>query len=353
MESSITFLGGSAFATPGGIQTFNRTLLGALHNNSLLQSGFLTNEMITDFPKHLQQLISGGSGSKRSLIIWALNNTVKSSDLILTDHLNYSPILFGSFRAQRKVVTLHAYEMEIPVSPIRMAVLKRMDAYICVSEYSKRLALKLGLEEDKMHVCHHGLDVEVAEPTASSFFNEVPVILFVGRLDRHYKGHDHLVEAAALLCERGIKFKMVFAGGGQRLEEFRQMVVAKQLQCMVEFRGFVSDEELKCLYSNADIFALPSSGEGFGLVYLEAMAHSLPCLAVNAGAAPEVVIDNETGVCVEHGDVTAIAGALERLIRDVDWRRAMGVQGRCRYETNFTVAAFEARLIMLLKKLNW
>ena len=80
--------------------------------------------------------------------------------------MNYSPILFGSFRAQRKVVTLHAYEMEIPVSPIRMAALKRMDAYICVSEYSKRLALKLGLEEDKMHVCHHGLDVEVAEPTA-------------------------------------------------------------------------------------------------------------------------------------------------------------------------------------------
>lgn len=352
MNNRIRFLGGSAFATLGGIQTFNRTLLGALQRNSSLQSGFLSNETITDFPEHLQELLSGGSGSKRSLLIWALRNTVKSSDLILTDHLNYSPILLGSFRVQRKVVTLHAYEMEIPVSRMRMAALKRMDAYICVSEYSRRLALKLGLAKEKMHVCYHGLDVEVAEPKASLQSNEVPVILFVGRLDRHYKGHDHLVEAAALLCERGVKFKMIFAGGGQRLGEFRQMVVSKQLQDQVEFRGFVSDEALKCLYSKADIFALPSSGEGFGLVYLEAMAHSLPCLAVNAGAAPEVVLDNETGVCVEYGDVPAIAGALERLVRDGDWRRELGAQGHCRYETKFTVAAFEARLVDLLDKLK-
>ena len=66
--------------------------------------------------------------------------------------------------------------MEIPVSRIRMAALKRMDAYICVSEYSKRLAMKLGLLENKMHVCHHGLDVEVAETKPSMQLNEVPVI---------------------------------------------------------------------------------------------------------------------------------------------------------------------------------
>ena len=352
MNNRTKFLGGSAFATLGGIQTYNRTLLGALHRNSLLQSGFLTNETITDFPELLKELLSGGSGNKRSLLNWALRNTLKSSDLILTDHLNYSPILLGSFRAQIKVVTLHAYEMEIPVSRIRMAALKRMDAYICVSEYSKRLALKLGRLENKMHVCHHGIDVEVAKTKPSMQLNEVPVILFVGRLDRHYKGHEHLIEAATLLCERRVKFKMIFAGGGKRLEEFRRMVVAKQLQHHVEFRGFVSDAELKCLYSEADIFALPSSGEGFGLVYLEAMAHSLPCLAVNAGAAPEVVINNKTGVCVEYGDIPAIAGALERLVSDADWRMELGEKGRCRYDTNFTVAAFEARLLKLLNKLN-
>ena len=82
------------------------------------------------------------------------------------------------------------------------------------------------------------------------------------------------------------------------------------------------------------------------------MAHSLPCLAVNAGAAPEVVINNKTGVCVEYGDIPAIAGALERLVSDADWRVELGEKGRCRYDTNFTVAAFEARLLKLLNKLN-
>ena len=82
------------------------------------------------------------------------------------------------------------------------------------------------------------------------------------------------------------------------------------------------------------------------------MAHSLPCLAVNAGAAPEVVLDNKTGVCVEYGDVPAIAGALERLVADADLRRKLGANGRYRYDTNFTVAAFEARLLKLLNTLN-
>ena len=90
------FLGGSAYATLGGIQTYNRTLLDALHRNSLLQSGFLTNETITDFPELLKELLSGGDGNKRSLLIWALRNMLKPSDLILTDHLNYSPILLGA-----------------------------------------------------------------------------------------------------------------------------------------------------------------------------------------------------------------------------------------------------------------
>ena len=344
------FLGGSAFASLGGIQTFNRTLLSALARNEYLQSGFLTNEERSSFPELLKDELSGGSGSKLALLNWAVKHVLRPTDLILTDHLNYSPILLANIFARKKVVTLHAYEMELPISSLRLKALKRMDAYICVSEYSKRLGLALGLDEKKMHVCYHGLDIELGAVRKDAF--QVPTILFVGRLDRHYKGHDHLIEASAIMKNQGVKFKMVFAGGGQRLEDFRNQIAIMGLQSYVDFRGFVSDEELKTLYATADVFALPSSGEGFGLVYLEAMAHSLPCLAVNAGAAPEVVLDQETGVCVEYGDVDAIAKALQKLIEDTELRVKLGKNGRLRYEQHFTLSAFEERLSNLFNEIR-
>ena len=70
----------------------------------------------------------------------------------------------------------------------------------------------------------------------------------------------------------------------------------------VEFAGFVDDEHLRAAYRDCALFALPSSGEGFGIVFLEAMAHGKPCLGAAPGPLPEI-IDDRSGVLVDPGDI--------------------------------------------------
>ena len=75
------------------------------------------------------------------------------------------------------------------------------------------------------------------------------------------------------------------------------------------FAGYVGDSELHGEFARCRMFALPSQKEGFGLVYLEAMAHGRPCLGARSGGTPEVITP-EAGVLVEYGDVPGIAAAI-------------------------------------------
>ena len=83
-------------------------------------------------------------------------------------------------------------------------------------------------------------------------------------------------------------------------------------------------------YRNAAVFALPSAQEGFGIVFLEAMASSLPVVAARAAAVPEVVADGSTGILVPVNDHAALAEALMKLLQDEQLRRTLGFAGRDR-----------------------
>ena len=93
-------------------------------------------------------------------------------------------------------------------------------------------------------------------------------------------------------------------------------------------RGFVPPAELAELYARAAIVACPSHREGFGVAALEAMAHGRPVVAGAVGGLLDLVVNGETGILVEPGNVPALRAALERLLADVELRRRMGEAGR-------------------------
>jgi phosphatidylinositol alpha-1,6-mannosyltransferase len=95
---------------------------------------------------------------------------------------------------------------------------------------------------------------------------------------------------------------------------------------------------------------MPSRGEGFGLVYLQAMRAAIPCLGSRDDAAADVIVDGETGLLVPRQDPDAIAGALVRLLADDTRRRRMGEAGRRRFENTFTYPRFRARLAGILAR---
>ena len=96
-------------------------------------------------------------------------------------------------------------------------------------------------------------------------------------------------------------------------------------------------EDVPQLMAAADIFAMPSLEEPFGLVYLEAMAMERPVVGLDSGGTPEVVEDGRTGLLASPGDTAGLAARLVELVRDPARRRAMGQYGRQQVDERFTI----------------
>jgi glycosyltransferase involved in cell wall biosynthesis len=93
---------------------------------------------------------------------------------------------------------------------------------------------------------------------------------------------------------------------------------------------------------------MPSRGEGFGLVYLEAMRLGRPCLVSKEDAGHEVVNPPEAGLAVDPGDSEELTKAVVRLMSDGDEWREWSHRARLRYETHYTAEQFQMRLLRAL-----
>jgi phosphatidylinositol alpha-1,6-mannosyltransferase len=103
--------------------------------------------------------------------------------------------------------------------------------------------------------------------------------------------------------------RLRIVGRGDGMPGLQSLARKLDLNSSVEFAGYRNDAELSKEFDDCRLFALPSQKEGFGLVYLEAMAHGRPCLGARSGGVPEV-ITADTGMLVNYGDVEGIAEAI-------------------------------------------
>lgn len=158
---------------------------------------------------------------------------------------------------------------------------------------------------------------------------------------------DVLLQAAALLRHRIPELEVRIAGNGPELRRLEQICSELGLERTVRWLGDVSRNELAAEYSRADIFSLPSVQEGFGIVFLEAMAAGKPIIAARAAAVPEVV---RNGLLVEPGNVEALADAIFRLYRDPDLRASLGKAG-CRDVEEFAMLRVARRFLRELAKI--
>jgi phosphatidylinositol alpha-1,6-mannosyltransferase len=133
-------------------------------------------------------------------------------------------------------------------------------------------------------------------------------------------------------------------GGGDGRRELEALAHSLGVERAVKFTGEVADAELSALYATSDLFAMPSRGEGFGLVFAEAMASGLPCIASRFDAGSEVVADGETGLLVDPGNPDELLQAITRFLGDQDLRAKMGQAGRRRASQFFSLASFNQRI---------
>ena len=152
---------------------------------------------------------------------------------------------------------------------------------------------------------------------------ERPVLLYMGRL-RHYKGVDLMLRALAELRASGLDARAVIAGKGS--DESRLRALARELGLgeSVDFAGFVSEDRKVELLRRCWVHVLPSAKEGWGLTVLEAGAAATASVVSDSPGLRDSVVEGETGLRVPHGDVSALAAALRRVLEDPALRDALG-----------------------------
>jgi glycosyltransferase involved in cell wall biosynthesis len=158
---------------------------------------------------------------------------------------------------------------------------------------------------------------------------------------------DLLVQAAAALRDRVPQLELRIAGGGPEYQRLRQLSSELGIEPAVHWLGDVSLNDLAAEYNRCDAFCLPSVQEGFGIVFLEAMAAGKPIVAARAAAVPEVV---RSGLLVEPENSEALAEAILRLYRDPDLRNSLALAGWREVE-QFEMRCVAARFLKEVAKI--
>jgi glycosyltransferase involved in cell wall biosynthesis len=173
-------------------------------------------------------------------------------------------------------------------------------------------------------------------------------LICVGRLSR-VKGHISILEAMAELRQRDVLCHLDLVGSGPMEPELRAKVSELQLAPHVTFHGYVPYGPLLFdLYRQAGAFVLASSTEGFPQVINEALAMGLPTVATAVGGLPSFLTDGETALLVPPGDVSSLAAAIERLVRDDALRERLQRNGRALMRDN-TLEVNRGRLLEVLR----
>ena len=189
--------------------------------------------------------------------------------------------------------------------------LKRSDAVIAVSEYTKRSYVEeFGIPSDKIKVVYNGIEMPDNEPVGEKSA-EAGNLLYIGRLVEE-KGVDVLLDALGTL-NGNEKFHLDILGDGPVRKALEQKAGDLGLGDMVTFHGVQLDK--KAFFDKSSIFVCPSvCQEAFGISIIEAMSHGLICVASDVGGIPEIITDESQGILFEAGNAKALAQALEKAI---------------------------------------
>ncbi len=223
-----------------------------------------------------------------------------------------------------------------------------------------------GADPRKIDVVPAGVDTEIFYPRDRATVRrslglpdlEIPILLFVGRIER-LKGIDTLLESAAVVSRycsgRGLKVLIVGGGGQTETEnaELKRVVELHRdlnLEEQVEFVGSKPQEMLPLYYSAADITIMPSHYESFGLVAVESMASGTPVIASDVGGLSFTVVDGETGYLVEQENHFLLAERVHTLLKNPELREQMGAQAAL-HAQQFSWSNIASRITSVYKEI--
>lgn len=325
---SILVLATDAYGGHGGIALYNRDLLAALCD----QPGFAEVVAIPRLmpnpsepqPEKLTYVTSG-LNSKSGYIKTVLN-TVKSNprfDLIVCGHINLIPIAMIVKKWLKVPVLLEIYGIDAwqPTgSRLTNMLVQKIDAFVSISEITRQRFLSWSnvpaekgyLLPNAIHAEEYGPGPKNPELLQRYGLEGKTVLMTLGRLVSHerYKGFDEILELLPELAQLVPNIAYLIVGKGDDQKRLEEKAVAIGIADRVVFTGFIQEAEKADHFRLADAYVMPSQGEGFGFVFLEALACGIPCIGSTQDGSREALRDGMLGLVVNPAEPAEIKVAI-------------------------------------------
>lgn len=299
-----------------------------------------------------------GQGIARSL--WSRSGILRrqlaefSPDLIVASGLKSLWLMAAQVGLTIPWIAIgHGSEFNLPLGWKRWLTLKGLRAakrVVCVSEFTRELAVRLGVASHATEVILNGADDEVYFVTDQDSgdacrlqlgVNAEQILLTVGHVSER-KAQDVVIRSLPRVLSQFPRAHYVLAGIPTLEPQLRKLAESLGVSSHVHFLGRLSAAQLRGWFNACDVFVLTSrntaSGdcEGFGIVAVEAALCGKPAVVSRGSGLAEAVIDGETGITVPQEDPDATAEAIIRLLADPELRRAAGAAARDRARRDFT-----------------
>lgn len=322
-----------AFGGRGGIAQFNRDFLKALCHYPLCGEVVALPRVIQDPPGPIPQklrYVTSGVNNKLKYLITLLQTVVRNPrfDLIICGHIHLLPLAFLMRLFIKAPVLLIIYGVDA-WRPSRIwpanCLVRFIDTFLSISEITRQRFLAwTGLAAVPSYLLPNTYDPHKFFPGRKSIellrryhLAGKKVLMTLGRLagEERYKGFDEVLELLPDLIKEMPDLVYLIAGDGSDRGRLQKKARSLGIEDRVIFTGYVSESEKADHYRLADAFVMPGRGEGFGIVFLEAMACGIPVVASKADGSREAVLDGKLGILVDPSKPEEIKAGIRKALQ--------------------------------------
>ncbi len=358
--SRVLVVATETYSLRGGLQQFNRRLINILGELSA-DGGHFTALVMRDPPASLPRLEAGelrsvgsAAGMMRDVLLQA-----RQADTLFIAHINLLPAALVARMINpgiRTVLMVHGVEVwNDPAYRRRRfyepSMLRLIDRVASVSRFTAEvMEREFSVPASKFILLPNAVDRLAPSPA----MERGPVVLAVSRLAPHDRGKNigAVIRAMELVVRARPDARLEIVGDGELRAELEALAGSLGLAEHVRFLGRVDDAALARAYGRAAVFALPSSKEGFGIVFLEAWQHRLPVICGTEDAAHEIVSHGEDGFAINPRDAPLLAGWIEMLLNNPARAAQMGRSGAEKVARHYLNDNFRQNLSNLLAGLQ-
>ncbi len=320
---SMLALVGDAFGGRGGIAQYNRDFFNALIRAEAVSGITVLPRLSPDIPTvpEMVRQLPARPGRACYSVTALLRAVMQPVDIVFCGHIYMVCLaaLIARLKGAKLVLQTHGIEVWPRPSRRRRAAVESADLVLCVSRHTRKALLTWSaIEPDRVVVLPNTVRSVFTPGDTSRLrsglgLDSKRVLLTVARMDasQRYKGQDRVIAVLPDLVAKGFDVEYLIAGEGSDRPRLEALARDAGVSERVRFLGAIDLESLIETYRMADLFVLPSTGEGFGIAFLEAMASGTPSLGLGSGGARDALAEGELGTITSEA---GLADSISRLL---------------------------------------